>query len=259
MPASPSSSRTRRTPVFIRRGSSTCLEASIRKFGFNNPILISKDGEIIAGHARLAVYKRLGHETIPAVVLPHLSESERRAYRLADNAIVEKGTWSLELLTAEIKLVAAMEIDFSPIELGFEMGKIDAFRIEAERQGNDATPIPEPDRSQPVVSRVGDIFQVGRHTVACGDSKDPRTFAAMMKGRLAAAAISDQPWNLKGSFMSSSANDFVEGSGEMSPDQFRAFTETVLANQAAVCAPGALMYQFIDWRSLDLMIASAKR
>lgn len=239
------------------------LEASLRRFQHMSPILITKAGELIAGHARVIVGKRVGLSTIPAIIVPDLNEAERRAYRIADNAIAEKGEWSIELLTAELEFVTSCEVGFSALEIGFETAEIDSLVLS---KGTTPTPnvtVEEPDRGRQPVARVGDIFEVGAHTLVCGDSKDPATFATALAGRKAHAVISDQPWNLPSQFISGKGRtrhpDFVECSGEMSADEFRAFTETVLANQALHCAPGALMFQFIDWRSADVMIAAGKK
>ncbi len=239
------------------------LEASFRRFRHMSPVLVAKSGEVIAGHARVIVSRRMGLESIPAIVLPHLSESERRAYRIADNAIAAKGQWSIQLLTSELELLTSVELGFDPIEIGFETGEVDSLILGAGTEPVSTPVAAEPDRSSPAVARVGDIFNIGPHAVACGDSKDPATFAAVLNGRKAEAVISDQPWNLAARFISGKGRvrhpDFVECAGEMSSGEFKAFTHTVVANQAAHCIPGALMFQFIDWRSVDVMIAAGKK
>lgn len=239
------------------------LEASLRRFQHMSPILITKDGELIAGHARVIVGRRCGLSTIPAIIVPDLTEAERRAYRIADNAIAEKGEWSIELLTAELEFVTSCEVGFSALEIGFETAEIDRLVLSKATTPAPVVAVEEPDRRRPSVARFGDIFEVGAHTLVCGDSKDPATFAAALAGRKAHAVISDQPWNLPSQFISGKGRtrhpDFVECSGEMSEDEFRVFTKTVVANQALHCAPGALMFQFIDWRSVDVMIAAGKK
>ena len=239
------------------------LEASFRRFRHMSPILVAKDGEVIAGHARVTVSRRMGLSSVPAIVLPHLNEAERRAYRIADNAIAEKGQWSIELLTSELELLTSIDLGFDPIEIGFETGEIDKLVLSARTEPITAPEAAEPNRSSPATARPGDIFLIGRHVAVCGDSKDPATFSAALKGRKAQVVISDQPWNLAARFISGKGRirhpDFVECAGEMSPADFEAFTHSVLANQAAHCATGALMFQFIDWRSVDVMIAAGKK
>jgi DNA modification methylase len=239
------------------------LEASFRRFRVMSPILISSDREVIAGHARLIVAKRVGLNTITAIVLPHLNATERKAFRIADNAIALRGEWSIELLSAEIDLISSLDLDFNPIEIGFETGEIDSLTLAVKDRPNAAPAAHEPDRTAPATSRVGDMFRIGRHLVVCGDSKDPMCFSSALNGRRVAAVISDQPWNLPANFISGNGSirhpDFVECSGEKSDDEFRTFTERVLANQAQCCAPGALVFQFIDWRSVDVMVRAGKK
>jgi DNA modification methylase len=239
------------------------LEASFRRFRHMSPILVAKNGEVIAGHARVIVSRRMGLSSVPAIVLPHLNEVERRAYRIADNAIAEKGQWSIELLTSELELLTSVDLGFDPIEIGFETGEIDQLVLGARSEPITTPAAGEPNRSSPATAQPGDVFSIGQHIVTCGDSKDPATFAAALNGRKAQVVISDQPWNLAARFISGKGRvrhpDFIECAGEMSPAAFEGFTNTVLANQAAHCAPGALMFQFIDWRSVDLMIAAGKK
>lgn len=238
------------------------IEASILKFGMVNPVLVTASHEIIAGHGRLAAAKKMGMQTIPAIILSHLTEAEAKALRIADNAIALKGEWSLELLGQELELVTSYDMDIKPIELGFETGEID-FHIETGRSAQvDQTEVapPEPLRGEPAVSRPGDQFLIGPHKVICGDARNPDVFKTLLDGKLADAVISDQPWNLPANAISglgvSKHADFVMASGEMSLTEFSAFTHTVLSNQARACKPGALVYQFIDWRSVDLMISA---
>ena len=250
-------------PKFHPERQLAMLEASFRRFRHMSPVLVSKDGEVIAGHARVIVARRMGLSSVPAIVLPHLNEAERQAYRIADNAVAEKGEWSIELLTSQLELLTSVDLGFDAIEIGFETGEIDKLILGARAEPIGTPEAVEPNRNLPATSRPGDIFDIAGHIVACGDSKDPATFSAALKERKAQAVISDQPWNLPARFISGKGRirhpDFVECAGEMSPAAFEAFTNIVLANQAAHCAPGALMFQFIDWRSVDVMIAAGKK
>lgn len=240
------------------------LEASFKRFGMINPILVAPDGELIAGHARYLAAKRMGLASLPAVLLPHLSEAERRAYRIADNRISEKGEWSVELLSREIKLIKTMEVNISPLEIGFEGPEFDKILFASASDEGAVEQVAEPHRDRPAVSRPGDIFSFGdRHRIGCFDAKQRSSFELLLNGERASAVISDQPWNLPASFISGKGKtkhpDFHEAAGEMTRGEFLEFTGTVLRNQAACCLPGALIYQFIDWRSVDVMIEAGKR
>ena len=239
------------------------LEASVRKTRHISPILVSSSKEIIAGHARFIVAKRLQLTTIPAFILAHLSELEGKALRIADNAIAAKGGWSVELLAKEIETISTLDVTFNPIELGFETGEIDQMILESRLDDVREEESPPPDRSRRAVSRVGDVIRIGPHVVVCGDSRDPQTYDLALQGRLANVVISDQPWNLPAKFISGKGKithpDFVMASGEMSPEAFGQVTEEVLQCQANACTPGALVFEFIDWRSVELMIRAGRK
>lgn len=239
------------------------LEASYARFGVMTPIMVTSDGELIAGHLRHVVATRVGLNSIPAIVIPHLNETERQALRIADNAISQKGKWSIELLADQIEIIMSAELKIDPVSIGFETGEIDAITLTGSRAPQLAAAAQEPDRTRPAVSRIGDLFRIEQHTIVCGDAKDWVTFEAALGSRKAAAVISDQPWNLPARFISGKGRvrhpDFVEGFGEMSAEEFSSFTELVLTNQARCCQPGALVFQFIDWRSVDVMIAAGKQ
>lgn len=241
------------------------LEASIRKFGMVNPVLVTPDKQVIAGHGRLIAAQKVGMATIPAIILPHLNSSEVMALRIADNAIALKGEWSVELLGQELEIIATHDLETSPLELGFETGEID-FHVEASRNPAACKKnIPAPrdvNRNEPAVTRHGDLFSIGPHKIICGDARDPNIYEMLLDGQLADAVISDQSWNLPSKAISGLGAhkhpDFLLASGEMSANEFDEFTRSALIPQAGFCKPGALVFQFIDWRSVDVMIAAGK-
>lgn len=243
------------------------IEASIAAFNFNNPVLVTPDNVLIAGHGRLEAAKKLGLAKVPALVLAHLSEEEQRAYRVADNAIMLKGEWTLELLAQELEFVSAVDFNIAPEALGFETGEID-FMIDEARssdcsEGEPGEEVVEPDRAITPVSRLGDIWQIGRHAVICGDARDRETYSRLLCDRRADVVISDQPWNVPckghiGGLGKVQHREFVMASGEMSREEFRAFTKEVLVLQSEFSRPGALSLQFIDWRSVSDMIQTGE-
>ena len=152
------------------------IAASIREFGFNNPVLIDRDGEIIAGHGRVEAAKKLGLETVPCVRLEHLTEAQKRAYILADNRLAEKAGWDREILAIELQHLTTIDLDFDVTLTGFEMAEIDLLLgagqdVEAKADPADAVPEVE---TGPVVTRLGDIWQIGRHRLICGDALEAR-------------------------------------------------------------------------------------
>lgn len=237
------------------------LEASALRTRHINPLLAKPDGSLISGELRLQVAIDLGLTNVPVIILSHLSEAETLALRIADNAIADKSEWSIELLAKHFELISTLDMTIEPIELGFETAEYDQIRLGSGSTVQD--PVAEPDRSRPTVARPGDVFHVAGHTVVCGDSRDPAIYEEAFAGKVAAAIISDQPWNLPASFISGKGKtkfeDFAHASGEMSMDEFERFTDEVLACQARFSAPGSLVAQFIDWRSVDLMIRCGRR
>ena len=111
------------------------IAASIKRFGFNNPILIADDGEIVAGHGRLAAAKLLGIETVPVVRLSHLTESERRAYVIADNKLALNAGWDREMLAIELQ--GLIDLDFEVEMTGFSLAEIDIVVDEARESATD--------------------------------------------------------------------------------------------------------------------------
>src|ERR1700720_4394530 len=150
------------------------IAASIERFGFSNPVLIADDGEIVAGHGRVAAAKLLGIETVPAVRLSHLSEVERRAYVIADNKLALNAGWDRELLAIELQ--GLIDIDFDVELTGFSPTEIDLVLDEAREgspngptEAEDQIPFPIDDQTS-AVTRAGDVWCLGRHRLICGDA-----------------------------------------------------------------------------------------
>src|ERR1700732_614039 len=112
------------------------VAASIERFGFSNPVLIADDGEIVAGHGRVAAAKLLGIETVPAVRLSHLSEAERRAYVIADNKLALNAGWDRELLAIELQ--GLVDLDFEIELTGFSLAEVDIVLDEARESASDS-------------------------------------------------------------------------------------------------------------------------
>jgi len=143
------------------------IAGSIKEFGFNNPILIDKDNGIIAGHGRVMAARKLGLTEVPTILLDHLSETQRKAYILADNRIAINSAWDNEMLSLEL---SDIEDDISLAMLGFNVNELDALlnptQLTDGLTDEDAVPeVPiEP------TTKLGDIYQLGNHRLMCGDS-----------------------------------------------------------------------------------------
>ena len=140
------------------------IAASIRVFGFNNPVLIDKDGVIIAGHGRVAAAKTLGLETVPVIRLEHMSEAQKRAYILADNKLAEKAGWDTEILAIELQNLMEFDLDFDVSITGFDMPEIDVLMAGLDAKPSKPDPVrPVPRFTGPAVTRLGDMWQIGPH------------------------------------------------------------------------------------------------
>ena len=145
------------------------IAGSMAEFGWTVPVLVSGDGEVIAGHGRILAAARLGLDEAPVIVLDHLSEAQRWAYRIADNKLTELGDWDDALLSEELQALSAEEFDLSLI--GFDDADLDRLLAETTndidgRDGEDE--IPEPPEEP--VSRPGDLWILGNHRLLCGDA-----------------------------------------------------------------------------------------
>ena len=144
------------------------IAASMAEFGWTVPCLVAEDGELIAGHGRVLAAEMLGLTEAPVIVLAHLSDEQRRAYRIADNKLTELGEWDEAVLSGELQLLAAEDFDLALI--GFDDGELDALLSglgeETDTEGEDDIPEPPEDP----VSRPGDLWLLGNHRLLCGDA-----------------------------------------------------------------------------------------
>ncbi|GAO40964.1 putative methyltransferase [Sphingomonas changbaiensis NBRC 104936] len=241
------------------------LAKSISKYGFNVPVLVAPDHELIAGHGRLEAAKALGFDTVPAIVLAHLTAAQRRAYRIADNALSLKGSWSLELLATEMQALVELDVEFDPVDLGFETAEFDGVLSNASGTALSDQPVPEPDRCRPATSRPGDLWVIGGvHRVLCGDARDPAAYQQLLGNERAAAVVSDMPYNVpvEGHVCGLGKvhhREFAMASGEMTVAQFEDFMDVAFGNAVMFSRPGSVHFQFIDWRSVARMIMVGER
>src|ERR1700719_1301470 len=144
------------------------LKASIEAFGFTNPILADPDGHIIAGHGRLQAARSLGLTEVPTIILPGLSEPQKRALRIADNKIALNAGWDLEILQLELGELASIDVDIDPTLPGFSPAKMDVILTAAVDPDDEVIPsVPATPRTKP-----GDVWILGDHRVGCGDGRD---------------------------------------------------------------------------------------
>lgn len=147
------------------------IARSIETFGFNVPVLVNADLHVIAGHGRVLACRERGLTEVPTIRLEHLSPAQARAFMIADNRLTEIGVWDDRLLAEQLKGLTDLQLDFSLEVTGFEMGEIDlrtgSLTAEPPAAEDPADMLPAP--AGPPVSRPGDLWLLGPHTVYCGN------------------------------------------------------------------------------------------
>jgi DNA modification methylase len=240
------------------------IAQSIERFGFTNPVLISDHGEIIAGHGRVEAAKLLGWKAVPTLALSHLSETERRAYVLADNKLALNAGWDKEMLAIELQTLVDLEFD---VELtGFSLAEVDFALDEAgesDPDGSDASEDALELASGPAVSRQGDVWLLGRHRLLCGDARSGDDFEAVLDGGKADLVFTDPPYNVKidGNVCGLGTvkhREFAFASGEMNRAQFTSFLSETLGNISAAMRDGAVAFVCMDWRHMGELLAAGE-
>ena len=232
------------------------IARSIRAFGFTNPVLVDGNGGIIAGHGRLLAAKLIGLTEVPTIALPHLSDAQKRALRLADNKLALGAGWDLDILKLELAELAVLEIDFDLSLTGFSSGEIDVVLQGQVDPDDELIPaVPTTPRTKP-----GDIRLCGEHRIGCGDGRDPAFLRAVVgDGAAIDAAFLDPPYNVK---INGHANakgrhrEFAMASGEMTDAAFVDFLKDSLGACAAVSRNGAVHFVCMDWRHLGALEAA---
>jgi ParB-like chromosome segregation protein Spo0J len=182
----------------------TQIAASIRTFGFNNPVLIDKDGVIIAGHGRVAAAKSLGLESVPVIRLEHMSEAEKRAYILADNKLAEKAGWDSDILAIELQNLMELDLDFDISITGFEMPEIDVLISGPSSKPEKADPLDAvPALAETSITRPGDIWRIGPHRLICGNALEREIYTRLLGGEQAQMVFTDPPYKSPASARSS--------------------------------------------------------
>ena len=227
------------------------IVASIRAFGFTNPILADPEGNLIAGHGRLRAAKELGLAEVPVIELTGLSEAQKKALRLADNKIALNAGWDLEILKLELADLSLPEIDVDLSLTGFSSGEIDVVLNDSHDPDDEVIP------AVPVEPKVrpGDIWQLGEHRIGCGDGRDKAFLAQLIgTGGQVDCAFLDPPYNVKinGHVNAKGRHrEFAMASGEMTTEAFRTFLSDTLGACAHVSRGGAVHFICMDWRHMD--------
>lgn len=212
------------------------IARSIKRFGFNNPVLVDRRNQLIAGHGRVEAAKLLGYKAVPTLRLDHMTEEEKRAYVIADNKLAEKAAWATEILAIEFQGL---------IDLGFdvELTGFDVPEIEMILDAADPAKVNAPDEHVPglapdnVITKPNDLWILGKHRLFCGDARHRDSFGKLLGGESASLVFVDPPYNVKTRGHVSGKGrikhrEFAQASGEKTPSQFAKFLRTLW-----VCSP----------------------
>lgn len=240
------------------------IARSIERFGFTNPVLVSDAGEIIAGHGRVRAAGLLGMTEVPTLALSHLSAAERRAYVLADNKLALNAGWDTEVLAIELQ--ALIDLDFDVTLTGFGLAEVD-FTLDQARDSSPASPSGPDDRVPALperpVTRRGDLWQLGRHKLICGDARVAEDYVRLLGNERADLVFTDPPYNVVIDGNATGLGkvkhaEFAMASGEMSEIEFIGFLQQSLGAMASVSRDGAIAFVCMDWRHMGELLTAGK-
>ncbi len=239
------------------------IVSSIETFDFTNPILIDENNEILAGHGRWLAARELKLEKVPCVILDHLTQSQKKAYRITDNKLTLNGSWDEDLLSLELKDLSDLELNFDLEVTGFELPEIDL--MIQNINGEDKDPMDEViEIEENTVSKLGDLWQLGNHLIYCGDSLKDESFSILMGKDKAQMIFTDPPYNVKITghvcgLGKTKHDEFAMASGEMSQDEFTDFLKNVFGHLTNYSTDGSLHYICMDWRHIMEMTTACEQ
>lgn len=209
------------------------IAASIKEFGFINPVIVDSEGNVLAGHGRLMAARKLGMTEVPCLELAHLTREQARAYILADNQIATKSGWDKDLLRQELDALQGLNIDLSLT--GFSAKELDALFPERKkgRAGEDEAPKAPAE----ALSRLGDLWHLGPHRLLVGDATAREQVLQLMDGQQADLVWTDPPYNV--------AIDGAAGkilNDDMGDSAFLSFLTSVFQNYYETLKPGGCIY-----------------
>lgn len=213
------------------------IAASIKEFGFTNPVLIDSNGGIIAGHGRVLAARKLGLTDVPCIRLDHLTDAQKRAYVIADNRLALNSGWDMEML--KVEFADLQELGFDLELTGFDLDEIKELLAPVGTEGltdpDDAPPLPENPRTRP-----GDIWVMGKHRLLCGDSTSVSDLEKLTEGQLVDMWLTDPPYNV--AYEGGTKDKLKIKNDEMGDEQFRQFLRDAYTAADMVMKPGAVFY-----------------
>lgn len=208
------------------------VASSIKNFGFKVPIVIDSKNEIINGHTRLKAAKKLGIEEVPVIVADDLTEDQIKAFRIADNKVAELADWDEELLLAELDMI---EMDMGQFNIDMSEMDLDDSSEEVVEDEFDDTPPEDPQ------AKYGDIYQLGRHRLMCGDSTSVEDVEKLVGGGVIVdMLLTDPPYNI--SYEGKTEDALTIQNDSMDDESFRQFLTNAFFAADNVMKKGAVFY-----------------
>jgi DNA modification methylase len=235
---------------------------SIRAFGFANPVLLDRTNIVVAGHGRVAAAKLLGMSEVPTIRLENLSPEHVRAYVIADNRLAEKAGWDKSILAIELQNLLTIESDFDVTITGFEVPEIDMLLMAtADTDPDDDFEVKEVSQA---VTQPGDLWQLGRHRLICGNSIEQDSFSKLLGNKRAAVVFVDPPYNVEinGNVSGNGSvrhREFKMASGEMSESEFISFLTSSLRLLARYSTSGSVHFVCMDWRHMGELLSAGRQ
>jgi DNA modification methylase len=215
------------------------IQASIREFGFVNPVLIDGKFNIIAGHGRILAAKAEGIEKVPCVFVSHLTEAQKKAYMLADNKLALNAGWDMEMLKIEIEELQGLDFDLSLT--GFDDLEISAMFDENKEVVEDDFDVDAAIPEEPI-TKLGDVWLLGKHRLACGDSTSGEVFVKLMAGQEADLVLTDPPYNVD--YVGKTKDSLKIENDKMQDEQFLQFLTDAFTRMYEHSKKGAAIYIF---------------
>jgi site-specific DNA-methyltransferase (adenine-specific) len=213
------------------------IAASIKEFGFTNPVLVDEANGIIAGHGRVLAARKLNLEQVPSIRLAYLSESQKRAYVIADNKLALNAGWDNEMLALELGELGDLGFDLDLT--GFTADEIAALMPEQLEPGL-TDPDDAPEMQDIATTVLGDVWIMGKHRLLCGDSTSVTDLEKLTDGQLVDMWLTDPPYNV--AYEGKTKDALKIKNDEMGDDKFRQFLRDAYIAADIVMKPGAVFY-----------------
>lgn len=219
---------------------------SIKLAGFKVPIVLDHDLVVVTGHTRLKAVTKMGWKTVPCIYADDLSESEVAAFRLADNKVAETATWNEQGLLKELQRIADDDDPINMMKFGFESVEDMLARLAGDEEAADLSELADDDvdlnellDKEPRIKK-GEIWQIGKHRIMCGDSTNADDVKKLMGGETASALVTDPPYGV--SYVGGTADAMTIENDNLEGEDFVEFLVKAFSNASSVLKPGGAFY-----------------